>query len=260
MLLVFGLLLFLGGAAMVLLMPALWGRELYNQYRGSRAVVCPETRELVAVRFDALHAAVSGLTAKPDLHIADCSRWPRRSNCGQECIPGASRTEPYTAGEVDVKTKKIYHLPVLLAAFASWYLGAVWHSHYLFRGRWMADLGLTPAQLKQIVLWHSPHLLSVAACLLFAYGVAWLVALRGRRSVWRGILSAVFLWGAVILATLPGIAGVSRDLLFIEVGYTFLATIVVGALIGGLESPGSIPSWAAGNFTSAAMPARKPAA
>jgi len=234
MFLVFGLLLFLGGLSMVLLMPALWGREIYHQYRGSRAVICPETRKQVAVSFDALHAAVSGLSAKPDLHIADCTRWPKRSNCGQECLPEAMRAEPYTAGEVDVQTKKIYHVPVLLAAFASWYLGAVWHSHYLFRARWMSDIGLTPAQWKQMVLWDSPHLLSIAACLLFAYGVAWLVALRGRRGFLQGILAALFLWGAVVLATSPGLAGFSRDLLTIELGYTFLATLVVGALIGGL--------------------------
>jgi Protein of unknown function (DUF1761) len=234
MLLIFGFLLFLAVVSMVLLLPVLWGREIYNRYRGSRAVVCPETREQVAVSLDALHAAVTGLSEKTDLHVADCTRWPTRSNCGQECLPQALRTEPYTAGEVDLKTKRIYHLPVLLAAFASWYLGAVWHSHHLFRARWMTAVGLTPSELKQIVLWYSPHLLSVAACLLFAYGVAWLVALRGRRGLWQGILTAVFLWGAVILATLPGMAGVSRDLLTIEVGYTFLATIVVGALIGGL--------------------------
>jgi hypothetical protein len=237
MLLAFGLLLFLFLAltSLSLLMPLLRGREIYHQYRGSRAVICPETREQVAVSFDALHAAVTGLSAKADLHLADCTRWPERHNCGQECIPEALRTEPYTAGEVDVRTKKIYHLPVLLAAFASWYLGAVWHSHHLFRGRWMAALGLTPAEVKQIVWWYSPHLLSVAACLLFAYGVAWLVALRGRKGLWEGILAAVFLWGAVIVVTLPSLAGLSRDLLTIELGYTFLATIVVGALIGGLQ-------------------------
>ena len=99
----------------------------------------------------------------------------------------------------------------------------------------MAALGLTPAEVKQIVWWYSPHLLSVAACLLFAYGVAWLVALRGRKGLWEGILAAVFLWGAVIVVTLPSLAGLSRDLLTIELGYTFLATIVVGALIGGLQ-------------------------
>jgi len=240
MLLAFGLLvmLFLALAFLILLMPTLWGREIYNQHRGSRAVTCPETREQVAISFDALHAAVTGLSAKTDLHIADCPRWPRRSNCGQECIPEALHAQPYTTGEVNVKTKKIYHLPVLLAAFASWYLGAVWHSHHLFRGRWMAALGMNPAEVKQIVWWYSPHLLSVGACLLFAYGVAWLVALRGRKGLWQGILAAVFLWGAVIVVTLPGLAGVSRDLLSIEVGYTFLATIVVGAIIGGLEKTG----------------------
>ena len=237
MLLVFGFVLFLALASIVLLLPALWGYEIYDQFHGIRVVVCPETRKQVAVSFKALHAAVTGFSAKADLRIAECTRWPRRSNCGQECIPEASHTPPYTAGEVDLKTKNIHQLPVLLAAFASWYLGMVWHSQYLFRARWMAAVGLTPTELKQIVLWYSPHLLSVAACLLFAYGVAWLAALRGRKGPWQGILTALILWCAVILATLPGLTRVSWDLLIIEAAYTFLATIVVGGLIGGLQTP-----------------------
>ena len=52
----------------------------------------------------------------------------------------------------------------------------------------MAALGLSQAELKQIVWWYSPHLLSVGICLLFAYGVAFLLAYCGRRGIWRGIV------------------------------------------------------------------------
>lgn len=233
---VFVFLLFLVVTSLFLLLPALWGREIRNQYAGCRAVTCPETQRRVAVSFDGTHAAVTGLAGTLELRIADCTRWPTHSNCGQDCIPEAAQKQPYTLGEIEVKTKKIYHLPALIAAFASWYLGAVWHSHYLFRSRWMAALGLSQAELKQLVWWDSPHLLSIGMCLLFAYGVAFLLAYCGRRGIWRGIVISTLFWGAI--ATLGMIAAtqtqIAKDLLRMELLYTFLASIVVGTIIGGL--------------------------
>lgn len=237
MLLLFGLLLVLIGTALILLMPGLWGREIHHQYAAPRAVICPETQREAGVRIDAVHAAASGLQGRPRFRIADCTRWPARVRCGQECQPQALQNEPYARGEVRPSRmrRQIYHLPVLLAAFAAWYVGALWHSHFLFRDRWMAAVGLTEAQWKQVILWHTPHLLSMAACLLFAYGVAWLQTWASRKGVWQGILSSIVLWIAVLLATLPSMFGFSRDLLLIEGSYTLIATIVVGAIIGGLS-------------------------
>lgn len=237
------LLLFVLGVALILLMPVLWGREIHHRYSAPRAVTCPETKQQVGVTIDATHAAATGLRGTPDFRLSDCTRWPARAKCGQECLPEAVHSEPYTQGEVPVSKsrRQIYHLPVLLAAFAAWYVGMVWHSQYVFRDRWMAALGLTPAELKQLVLWNSPHLLSVAACLLFAYGVAWLQTWLSRRGIWQGILSSTVLWAALLLATLPSLLGFSRELLLIEAGYTLVATIVVGAIIGGLSGRLTLP-------------------
>ena len=238
MLLVFWLLLFLVGACLVLLMPALWGRGIYNHYRGSRAVICPENRQQVAVRFHALRAAVTGFGGKPNLRLAECTRWPQRADCEQDCIPEALRTSPYTQGEIGLpKTKRVYHIPVLLAASAAWLMGAIWHSQYLFRVRWMQSLALSRPAVHQMVWSWAPHLLSVATCFLFAYGVASLLAWRAQKGLWRGIITSIFLWGAIALASLAaaGLAGISRDLLRMETGYTFLASVAVGAIIGGLS-------------------------
>src|SRR5579863_6573837 len=237
MLLLFGFFLFLVGAALVLLMPALWARQIHHAYAGSRAVTCPENHQHVAVTIDARHAAFTGLGRRPELRLSDCSRWPERIKCAQDCLPEAVSSVPYTAGEVhrDKRHREIYHLPVLLAAFAAWYIGIIWHSHYLFRARWTAAVGLTPGQVKQLIWWYSPHLLSIAACLLFAYGVAWLQSWPTRRGPWRGILSSFLLWSAVVLATLPSTLSLPRNLLVIEGGYTLVAVIVVGAIIGGLS-------------------------
>ncbi len=237
MLLLFWFLLVISGIALIFLMPALWGREIYHQYSSPRAVTCPETQQQVGVTIDAKHAAATGLCGPPDFRLSDCTRWPERAGCGQQCLQGALRNEPYTLGEVHPpkRRRQVYHLTVLLAGFAAWYVGMLWHSEYLFRSRWMTSLGLTPAEVKQIVLWHSPHLLSIAACLLFAYGVAWLLAWFSRKGIWRGIFSSTLLWAAILLMTLPLVVRLSRDLLLIEAGYTLVATIVVGAIIGGLS-------------------------
>ena len=234
----FWLLLLVVGACLVILMPALRGRETYNHYRGSRAVSCPETHQQVAVSFDAFHAAVTGLFKKTNLRLAECTLWPERFHCGQECIPEASKTELYTRGEVErPRSKQIYHLPVLIAAFVSWVLGAIWHSQFVFRTRWMEAVGLSRPELRHMVKSWPPHLLSVAACFLFAYGVAWLLVWSKRKGVWRGMITAILLWLAVasggLLAT--GLSGISAELLRLEVGYTLLASIAVGAIIGGLS-------------------------
>jgi hypothetical protein len=238
MLVLFYVLLFLLSACLLLLMPMLWARQIYTHYRGSRAVTCPETHRTVAVSFDAWHAAITGLSRKTDLRLASCTRWPERADCGQDCIPEARETALYKQGEAPPPSaKQIYHLPVLMAASAAWVLGMVWHSEYLFRGRWAEALNLSPSQVRQVAEWLSPHVLSVLVPLLFAYGVAWLLALNRKQGVVWGIITAIFLWAALILASLAGteMPDMPRDLLWIEAAYSFLATVAVGAIIGGLS-------------------------
>jgi hypothetical protein len=112
----------------------------------------------------------------------------------------------------------------------------LWHSEALFRARWAAALGLSEASMRQIVEWWTPHLLSAAVPLLFAYGVGWLLAYIGRRGLWSGILMSSSLWISLAVATLlsGSLFGISEDLLRLEVSYTIVASIVIGAIIGGL--------------------------
>ncbi len=237
MLLVFWLVLVLLSACFFLLMPAACGWTIYQRYRGARLVTCPENRQPVAVSVDAFHAGFTGINGHPSFRLADCSRWPLRANCGRECMPSALRAAPYQSGEVHLDTKSIYHLPVLIAAFAAWYLGAIWHSPYLFRVRWMDSLGLDRAAMHQLLFWWTPHLLSAAACLLFAYGVAWVLAARRRRGVMQGIAAALFLWAALALlsAVVPGWSGIPTALVRLELAYTLLASLIVGAVTGGVD-------------------------
>src|SRR5215204_6996446 len=58
----------------------------YMEFRGTRVVVCPETRQHVAVELDALHAAVSSTEKEAELRLRSCTRWPEREGCDQDCI------------------------------------------------------------------------------------------------------------------------------------------------------------------------------
>jgi hypothetical protein len=80
-----------------------------------------------------------------------------------------------------------------------------------------------------------PHLLTVAACLLFAYAVGALLAWLGKRTLASGVGMAFSLWlvavGAIMLATR---SEVPPGLMWIEGGFTFLGALLVGVIVGGL--------------------------
>src|ERR1700756_3695667 len=60
--------------------------RVFFRYRGKMLFTCPETGKAACVRVAAVDAARSSLTGRPKLHLSDCSRWPERQNCGQECL------------------------------------------------------------------------------------------------------------------------------------------------------------------------------
>ena len=244
MLLLFGLFLFLFGACLILLLPALWGGYIFHTYRDGRTVNCPETNAPVSVRFNALRAAWTGLAGPPKLRLADCTRWPERADCGQECIPDAAGTKPASSltqvslNQVPWRTRRVVHLPALLAGAAAWVLGMAWHSQYLFRPRWAMALGLSDPQTQALARMLAPHLLSVGACVLFAYGVAGLLRWLGARTLTHGIEVSAALWLAIFAALMAVMSSrTAPDLLWIEGGYTLLGALLIGAIVGG------VPRW-----------------
>ena len=58
----------------------------YFKLRGKRLVTCPETRMPAAVDLDAAHLARDAAFVTPRLRLSECSRWPERQGCGQECL------------------------------------------------------------------------------------------------------------------------------------------------------------------------------
>ena len=58
----------------------------YFRYRGDRFVTCPENRKRVAVKVDAAHSAIAAALGNPQLRLSECTRWPEKQDCGQECL------------------------------------------------------------------------------------------------------------------------------------------------------------------------------
>jgi hypothetical protein len=65
------------------IVPAL---QAYFMYRGKRLITCPETLTKEAVDVAAKSAAASVFVGDSTLHLEQCSRWPERHDCGQECL------------------------------------------------------------------------------------------------------------------------------------------------------------------------------
>jgi hypothetical protein len=65
---------------------ALPGIRAYFTYRGKRLVTCPETQKCEAVDVAAREAAEGAFLGEPTLRLRECSRWPERRDCGQDCL------------------------------------------------------------------------------------------------------------------------------------------------------------------------------
>src|SRR5678815_636584 len=63
-----------------------WLVRAYSQYRGVKVITCPETERPAQVEVDARHALLTSIVGRPDIRLENCSRWPIKEQCGQECL------------------------------------------------------------------------------------------------------------------------------------------------------------------------------
>lgn len=76
----------LGVGVAVLVLRTVKAAQTYFKMRGKRLVTCPETKAPAAVDLDAARAAGQSVWGGPHLRLSECSRWPERQGCGQECL------------------------------------------------------------------------------------------------------------------------------------------------------------------------------
>lgn len=62
------------------------GFRIYLKLRGKRLITCPETNKAAAVEVAAGTVAKEALFGRPHVQLGECSRWPERQNCGQDCL------------------------------------------------------------------------------------------------------------------------------------------------------------------------------
>ena len=62
------------------------GVRAYWRARGKRLVTCPETHCAAAVELDAKGAGLKAFRGGIYHCLQDCSRWPERQGCAQDCL------------------------------------------------------------------------------------------------------------------------------------------------------------------------------
>jgi hypothetical protein len=77
------LLAVVGGLVLFRFIPAM---QTYFMYRGKRLITCPETLTKEVVDVAAGKAAAEVFVGGSSLRLEECSRWPERRDCGQECL------------------------------------------------------------------------------------------------------------------------------------------------------------------------------
>ncbi|MBI4522234.1 MAG: hypothetical protein HY695_00290 [Deltaproteobacteria bacterium] len=61
----------------------------FQRYCSKRILQCPETQETVQVEIDPRRAAFSSAFGRPLLRVTNCTLWPKRKGCHQECTRSA---------------------------------------------------------------------------------------------------------------------------------------------------------------------------
>ena len=60
----------------------------FQRYRNKRVKICPETGSLAEVDIDARRAALTSAIGRPHLRIKNCTLWPKKKGCGEDCLKG----------------------------------------------------------------------------------------------------------------------------------------------------------------------------
>ena len=138
----------------------------------------------------------------------------------------------------------INKLAVLVAAIVHFCLGMFWYSPYLFGNQWLNAIGKTQQQTQQ-----TPMLMPIVASfvyyLLMAYVLAWVIVRSGEQSAKRGVAVAFVMWFAFVVTTSSiqyGFEGRPAALYCINVGYTLVGMLLMGAIVGGWKSKAARPT------------------
>ena len=78
-------------AAVYVLVPV--AADTFRRFRTKRSLRCPETGREAEVGIDAGRAALTSAFGRALLRVKNCSLWPGRKECAQECVRSESEVE-----------------------------------------------------------------------------------------------------------------------------------------------------------------------
>jgi hypothetical protein len=170
--------------------------------------------------------------------VLQCSRWPKRDTCGQQCIPQAvSQNRP--------DSFEINHFAIFLAALASWAasgalrnspvaLGLMAKAGYPMKEFWVTAVNPIPKAFPaSSASLHVPLFVGLLAMLFVAYVLAWLVRHTGASGIADVMLRAGLLWLAIAGATLQGGLVLAPLSVFSANAVILLIALLIQALVIG---------------------------
>lgn len=60
--------------------------DVFRRYRYRKVITCPEAHSLAEVNIDAGKAALGAAVGRPVLRVRNCSLWPKRKGCDENCV------------------------------------------------------------------------------------------------------------------------------------------------------------------------------
>jgi len=60
--------------------------DTFRRFRSPRRMSCPETGGPAEVGVDASRAALTSAFGRPVLRVRNCSLWPEKEGCNQDCV------------------------------------------------------------------------------------------------------------------------------------------------------------------------------
>ena len=60
--------------------------RVVRRLHGRHVVTCPETAGPATVALDLPYSTVGAVLGRTQLRLRDCSLWPERARCGQQCL------------------------------------------------------------------------------------------------------------------------------------------------------------------------------
>lgn len=130
----------------------------------------------------------------------------------------------------------VNYLAVIVAALATFFIGALWYSPMLFAKQWKKAHGYTEEKLKEMQKTAMPaYVVSLVCYLVMAYVLAMFIGLMHVASVKGGIWVGFFAWlgfAATIGLTANMFSDKKLSTYIIAAGYQLVYLLVMGAILG----------------------------